>query len=306
MSIVDRRSFLLSGLMALPEARPDHVAFGIIADVHHGFMPDAHQRLDRFLEEASHRRLDFVIQLGDFCHPVPAARPFLDSWERAGDRRYSVLGNHDMDKGSKRAILDLLKTERSYYSFDVNGFHFVVLDCNYIHENGRFISYDSGNYYIASQNRDWVDPEQVEWLRHDLRSTQLPGVVLSHQPIQSQWDLPSPSQRAAVREVLKEANERRPGSIVACFAGHEHVDDYRVFEGIRYFHINSASYYWAGEQYGGMAKYRDALYAFVSIDKSQLVLEGRASTFLPPSPAELHHPNASRVTASISGRHVRF
>ncbi len=41
--------------------------FGIVADVHKDLMPDANDRLEKFISEANHRKVDFIIQLGDFC-----------------------------------------------------------------------------------------------------------------------------------------------------------------------------------------------------------------------------------------------
>ena len=41
--------------------------FGIVADVHKDLMPDANARLEKFIDEAIDRKVDFIIQLGDFC-----------------------------------------------------------------------------------------------------------------------------------------------------------------------------------------------------------------------------------------------
>lgn len=82
------------------------------------------------------------------------------------------------------------------------------------------------------------------------------------------------------------------------------VDAYRCSGGIDYFYVNSASYYWMGESFGGLAKYRDPLFAFVSIENGVVTIEGRQSEFLPPTPKELNHPNAARVTASTKNRRV--
>ena len=38
--------------------------FGIVADVHKDLMPDANDRLEKFVTEAINRNVDFVIQLG--------------------------------------------------------------------------------------------------------------------------------------------------------------------------------------------------------------------------------------------------
>lgn len=291
------------------QAEPASVSFGIIADVHHGLMPDAHERLRAFLEAASGRKLDFWIQLGDFCHPGAESREFLRDWHEAmpGMPKYSVLGNHDMDKGSKRQILDALRQERSYYSFNAGGIHFAVLDCNYIKgDDGRFLDFDRGNYFQAPKARNWVNPEQIEWLEADLNAATLPGVIFAHQPVHSYWGLPAPEPRRAVREVFARVKAKRRDAVVACFGGHQHVDDYVRFEDVDYIHVNSASYFWLGEEYGRLAKYRDPLFGFVTIRDGRLLIEGRQSQLLAPTPTQVHHPDAARITANLTGRRLTW
>ncbi len=45
---------------------------GLITDPHHGLAPDADKRLDAFMEAVADRKPDFVMQMGDFCHPPRA------------------------------------------------------------------------------------------------------------------------------------------------------------------------------------------------------------------------------------------
>jgi len=41
--------------------------FGVCADVHKDVMHDANFRLESFIEKASKKNIDFIIQMGDFC-----------------------------------------------------------------------------------------------------------------------------------------------------------------------------------------------------------------------------------------------
>ena len=76
---------------------------------------------------------------------------------------------------------------------------------------------------------------------------------------------------------------------------------------MHYFLMNSASYYWVGEAYGSLAKYRDPLFTFVTLDpRGSLTIEGKNSVFIPPTPTDLHHPDAPNVTPSIEARKVYF
>ena len=40
-----------------------HQTFGIVADVHHGMLPDTNSRLEKFIEEAETKNVDFF----NFC-----------------------------------------------------------------------------------------------------------------------------------------------------------------------------------------------------------------------------------------------
>jgi hypothetical protein len=55
---------------------------GWITDLHHGYMKDATQRLEAFLAEAAKHKLDFILQGGDFCHPTPDAKAFVQLWNQ--------------------------------------------------------------------------------------------------------------------------------------------------------------------------------------------------------------------------------
>src|SRR5690606_39810408 len=83
---------------------------------------------------------------------------------------HCTIGNHDVlglssrrkvevtdpDLG-KKMFMDRLGMEKSYYSFDHKGWHFVILDSIFQ------IDTDTGPSYEAR-----IGEEQLEWLRHDL------------------------------------------------------------------------------------------------------------------------------------------
>ena len=193
--------------------------------------------------------------MGDFCHPKPNAREFVQLWEQFRGPRYHVLGNHDMDLGTKQQTLDFWSLAKPHYSFDVGDFHFVVLDCNFVLKDGNHVDYANGNYYIARELRDRISPEQVEWLRADLAATARQTVIFSHQALDEIWGGNTVPNRLDVRAVIREANEKsraRTGvpKVIACLCGHHHVDEASVIEGVHYLQVNSASYYWAGGKFG--------------------------------------------------------
>ena len=284
---------------------------GWITDVHHGYCVDADKRLSAFINEAGQRKLDFIIQGGDFCHPTKEADAFMNTWNSFKGDKYHVLGNHDMDKGTKKDIMDLWGMAKPYYSFDRGDFHFVVMDCNHILDNGKYVDYAKANFYIDGSRRDLVDPEQIEWLREDLQNTKKQTVIISHQSFDDVWTGYTVPNKMEVRKVIDEANSGfvKP-KVIACFCGHHHLDHHMEINDVHYFHINSASYYYVGDGFGSdgaKAMYADPLFCFVTFDPAgTIAIEGRGSRFVSPTPADKGYANASKITASIQNRVTRY
>lgn len=287
------------------------LTIGWITDVHHGYCADADQRLETFIASANQKKPGFIIQGGDFCHPTAEAGKFMDRWNGFKGPKYHVLGNHDMDKGTKKQIMDLWGMEKPYYSFDQGDFHFVVMDCNYILADGKYIDYANANFYIDGSRRDLVHPEQIEWLRADLQKAKKPCVIISHQSFDDVWTGYTVPNKLDVRKVIDEVNAAsKSPKVIACFCGHHHLDHHMVINGVHYFHINSSSYYYVGDGFGSdgaKAMYADPLFCFVTLDPAgQISIEGRSSHFMSPTPAEKGYGNASRLTASIQDRRIRL
>ncbi|GLR16910.1 metallophosphoesterase family protein [Portibacter lacus] len=289
----------------------EKVQFGFITDLHHGLCKGAIDRLQIFLDEASSKSLDFIMQGGDFCFSEPAAQECVDLWNTYAGEKYHVLGNHDMDKGSKEDIMKLWGMKEKYYSFDKGDFHFVILDGNYIKKDGEYVDYGHANFYIDQEKRSLFSPEQIEWLKQDLAGTEKQTVIISHQALDEIWDGWSSPSRFEIREVIDEANNNFEfQKVIACFCGHHHVDEHSIINDVHYFQMNSASYYWAGKGFGSdgpMAMYTKPLYAFITISPDgKIKIEGKKGDFVSPSPKEKGHPDAPRLSASISSVDTRF
>jgi len=273
------------------------------------------------MSEAINRKVDFSIQLGDFCMAEKENEAFMSIWETYKGPKYHVLGNHDMDRHSKSTMLDFWGMPKTYYSFDVSGFHFIVLDANFLYQDGKFIDYDKANFYVDNSLRTFINDEQIEWFQADLKTTKLPTIVFSHQSLwHYQWGV---KNRLTLQRIMETYKEK----VICCMNGHNHIDFHHHQNGIDYLEINSMSYQWMSDKYKSMerfpkelytkykwlpniAAYKDPLYAFASLDPNgSFLVEGVKSEWLSPSPFDIGMPKGilgSQLSAEISDYKLDF
>jgi len=281
------------------------LSIGLITDLHHGNLaPDADARLDVFLQAVADRGgVDMLIQLGDFCHPADDARGLCERFNAFDGPKLHVLGNHDMDLGTKEEIMDFWGMPARFGSTDIGGYHFVTLDRNNLKRDGGFEHYANANFYVDSAIRAWADDEQLEWLAADLAQTQLPTIVLTHQPLGllRGGAAESPPQVAPIMRILEKANaDAGWAKVQACFCGHNHTDRALSHSGVHYLHFNSTSYKWLGEP----VRYEEALFAFVTLDPAgALTIEGRSTQWADPTP-EQRRIEGDFPDPAISGREL--
>ncbi len=302
--------YLLTGCSLFQ--KEETIRFGIISDAHQDLQPDAQNRLREFIEKATEEKPDFIIQLGDLSHGI-GTDSILNVWNLFPGKKYHVLGNHDSDGASKETIIQKQGMPGKYYSFDEGGCHFIVLDLNYVRLNGNYLDFEKGNYFKAKkEDRDLIHPEQLEWLKEDLKKTNKPCFIFSHQGWCETWAGGTAPNGGEILKIIREANAGKEAKVIACFFGHLHIDEYKKLENVHYFHINSASYYWIdGEPLysrGNMAEYKSPLYSFISINpkKRTIEIEEAVSEFIPPAPEKTHFPLADRLSPKITGRTVTF
>jgi len=279
---------------ALAAAGEGKVRFGLITDIHQDVMHDGPQRLSRFITAITEEKVDFIVQLGDFCVPHERNRVFLDEWNKFGGPRYHVLGNHDTDGGYQREqTVAFLGMPGRFYRFDHLGVRFIALDGN--DRGGTTKGYPK---FIAA--------DQLEWLRRELDEATMPVIVLIHQPLESAGGVDNGGE---VRAVLENSRrEGRPG-VAAVLTGHMHLDYVRRINRIPHLQFNSASYVWlpgndrrkvydeaahkAHPYLDHVAPYRDPLWAVVTLDKSAgtLSVKGRRTEWVGPDPWERKAPD---------------
>ncbi len=288
--------------LRLNAPRPKSLHIAVITDLHHGLARDAKSRLEAFVSAVHKRKhIDFTIQMGDFCYSQPDSKEVLDLWSQLSMPKLHVLGNHDMDKCDKNAAIRCWGMKHRYYASVIGGYRFVVLDLNHFKKDGKLVSYASGNYFTDGAACNWADPEQLEWLDRELRSSREPVILISHQPLG--FAVPGqslPAEQVEVLNVISSAAEANPrGAVAACLCGHMHVDWLQSYEQMPCYCVNSASYFW----YNGMQPYSKPLYAFLEITPTgELRVEGIQGEFLKPP------PKASDIvpgrSASISSQNI--
>lgn len=173
-------SSLASAAMVLPidifasNLIRETIEIGLITDIHKDVMHDADERLQTFLNEAKKRNPDFIVQMGDFALPKPQNQPFLDKWNKYKGDKYHILGNHDMrDSGfTREQTMAWWQMEERYYSFDKKDIHFIILDGN-----------DPNPKPWSGYDR-YIGEEQKEWLIEDLKKTDKPTIIFSHQTLE--------------------------------------------------------------------------------------------------------------------------
>lgn len=315
------KTMLLAAVMTLSGIlfgqKHHKISFGVCSDVHLNLMHDAEERLTTFVEAMNTRNPDFIIELGDFVTPDEKYSHYFDIWNSFNGDTYHVIGNHEPDGGyAKEQVLQDRGMENTYYTFEKNGFRFIVLDCN------EKKSPDDKPYF------NFIGPEQVTWLKNELAGTDKPVVIFSHQALFS----PKGEQNMGIdntneiQDILENHNRSNPGKpVIACFNGHTHYDVAEQINGIWYITINSMSYNWLGGDYTHIryseeidkefpyikytAPYKDPLYAVVTIStKGTIQVEGKETEWVGPSPWELgYHENLKKyIKPKISDRSLKF
>ena len=298
---------------------PTSVRFGVTADPHVQKPGGRENGIRHFVQAMERWQPDFIIDLGDFAVQVDegVTTPELHDGQLANLKRlwavycqsscptYMVMGNHDVGwiKGGDEKIMandlyakrhageDITKDEllaatglpHRYYSFDVKGFHFIVLDGN----NDPSVMQDVPRGRDGVQGGYCIDRTQLAWLTKDLAANRdKPKVVFCHEELHHTppegsgegGDVPFPpvgkeysyvDNGWQVRDMLTS-----DGKVIACFFGHRHRNRWVVYGGVHY--ITLAATHWNGS------------FAKVTIsDRLSIEGEGEQRTYKLPIPAQI-------------------
>lgn len=294
------------------------VKFGICTDVHLPTMHDSEYRITTFIDAMKKEKPDFIIELGDFSTPEPKYAKYFDIWNSFPGEKFHVIGNHEMDGGTSREkALEYRKMNSSYYSFNKNGFHFIVLDGN-----------DKKNPE-AKGYKQFIGPEQVNWLKEDLAKAEGPVVIFSHQGLahySSADEEYGVENYREMQQILETHNAKNPrNKVIGCFNGHTHYDYAENINGIWYITITSMSYHWLGDNYVHIryseevdknfkwikytAPFKEPLFTTVEISsKGTIKIAGKKTEWVGKTPWELGYPESLKkyMRPAISKRNLKF
>lgn len=210
---------------------------GLVTDVHYADKPTAGNRhyrdsigkLTAAVNRFNQERVDFVVELGDLIDAASSVEQEIGYlqhiqavYTQARCPRHYVLGNHCVDTLTKEQFLETCGAERSYYSFDTAGVHFVILDACF-REDGQ--PYGNNNFHWTDAN---IPAAQLEWLQADLEAAHRPTVIFVHQRLDIAGSH-GVKNGADVRGILE-----RSEKVSAVFQGHHHRNDLKVINGVHY------------------------------------------------------------------------
>jgi len=245
---LSRRAFLRGSSLVMTAAclaapaglagpRRRSVRAGLLTDLHYADKAPAGSRhyretlskLEEAATEFERAKPDFVVELGDLidaADSVSVEQQYLKTINRTfstlcNDRHY-VLGNHCVDTLHKEEFLAGVEQQKSWYSFDREGIHFIVLDACFRSDG---VPYGRRNFKWTDAN---IPPAELEWLQQDLQSTQAPTIVFAHQRLDVDNNH-GVRNNADVRQVLESS-----GQVAAVFQGHSHQNDHHEINGIHY------------------------------------------------------------------------
>ncbi len=227
----------LPSLLAEELGSRGDVRVGLITDLHYADKPPGGSRhyretlgkLAAAAKQLQGDQPDLMVELGDFIDSAKSVskekehlQTIFEQFSKLPGDKHHVLGNHCVHTLTKAEFLAGVGQEKSYYSFDRNGFHFVVLDS----------CFRSDGEPYGRQNFEWTDPNipaaELEWLRADLDRAQGKTIVFAHQrlDVENNFGVKNCKQ---VRSILEDS-----GKVLAVFQGHSHKNEHQVIAGIHY------------------------------------------------------------------------
>jgi len=178
--------------------------------------------------------------------------------ENCSLKMYHCIGNHDVwgktphqePFPGKAWALDVFGLEKPYYTFEKNGWHFIVLDSTHPKSDG--------GWYTAK-----LDETQFKWLENTLARipSDAPILILSHIPIfaacpfldgnnekSGNWEVPGAWMHIDGRALIELFYKHK--NVKTCISGHIHLLDRVDYNDVTYYCNGAVSgRWWADEPY---------------------------------------------------------
>lgn len=227
---------------------------GIITDMHKTSKADSPTRkysaslgkMQEFIKNMSAEKPAFLIELGDFVDmlaadtdPAQNLHEIESVFTSFNGPTYHVLGNHEFDNLKRDFVLKAMTNTgipqgQTWYSWDADGIHFIVLDADYTPGNYRPYDMNIPTDTFWTWKDTCIPPQELEWLQQDLRNTSLPVVVFTHQTLDRVDEQDHNIKNASAVRALLEEN----GRVLAVISGHDHSGGYSNIKGIHYIVLN--------------------------------------------------------------------
>lgn len=245
--------------------------FLVFSDFHYKkkMYPASVKNLQTILDRAESEGVDFVMHCGDFSNDYLGSpeitRAYLEN--SYGLPVFGVYGNHELETmpNSMQNVTPCLTNRKNevvfgtedgkigdgsvaYYYYDVKEFRIIYLDTNYsLTPEGEFEHNRTGSYTKPAENTriESLGDKQLCWLRSvliDAAEKNLGCVVVSHSSFSGIWGKTPDS--LAVREIYREVNSRRQGTVLMSLNGHYHSNHVAKVEDVLYFDVHTAINGW--------------------------------------------------------------
>ncbi len=288
--------------LAMFPPKAKQIKAGLITDLHHDVIHNGKDRLQSFLSYMKKIKPDFIMQMGDFAYPNDKNKELVDDFNNAHQIALHMIGNHDTDAGyTKEQCVNSWKMPARYYTKEINGVCFIVLDGN-----------DKGSPTRKGGYPSYINDEQKVWLQQQLKQVNKPVVVFSHQPLAGAIAIDNAEE---IQEILSAYSDK----VLVAMNGHSHIDSQLFIKNINYVHINSASYYWVGDKHKHYSyseeihqshpyicytcPYQDALFTTLTISPASgmIHIDARNSNWVGQSPEQLNYVDE---TMGVPGKEI--
>lgn len=256
------------------------VKFCVFADFHYmkQCYPATQEHLDIVLRRAANNKVDFVVQLGDFCNDFIASpeitRYYTDNPYNLP--AYGVYGGHDVEyvehsgkelprDNTMALVTPYLNSEDDvvwgtedgligdgsigYYYYDLRGFRFIAVDSQYSQnpETGEWIKNITYHPPKGNVRGDRLGDKQLAWLETvltDAAHKEIPCIIFGHSPAWHGYGTKEPD----VTAMFERVNAIRKGTVMMCLNGHTHTNRAMMLENnVLYMDVNAAiNGFWMG------------------------------------------------------------